>query len=138
MTPMQNMTSDTIGDIQNLMLMSKLSEGAEVYVQGTGKTARRFVIINGMPLDFRNFVQLATCIIRGSGQNQYDKKFFEQVYEIWDAVGFNRDRYNSVNLIKLKNEFDKTAKIYAFNAENGIDYKPFMLAVYEKFEDWEV
>jgi hypothetical protein len=132
------MSSDVIEDIHNLMLMSKLSEGAEVFVQGTGKTARRFVILKGMPLDFRNFVQLAACVIRGSGSPQYDKKFFEQIYELWEVLGFNRDKYNSINLITLKNTFDQAAQHYMSSLENGIDYKPLMSVVYEKFEDWEV
>ena len=138
MIPTPSMSSDVVEDIQNIMLMSKLSEGAEVYVQGSGKTARRFVVINGMPFDFRNFVQLAACIIRGAGGGQYDKKFFAQIYEVWNAVGFKYETTSSSNLIKMKDVFGKAAKFYAPETENGIDYKPLMLVVYEKFLDWEI
>jgi hypothetical protein len=138
MTQMPSMTSDVIYNLQNLMLMTKLSEGVEVYIQGNGQQAKRFVVMNGIPMDFRHFVQLAACVIRGSGQAQYDDKFWDQMFELWDAVEYKHSPFKNKSTNMLRTAFYETVKKFSAKSEDGIiDFKPLMAEVYEKFADWE-
>lgn len=140
MTLVRSMTSEQIDGIQSMMLLTKLSEGAEVcsfYVDGE---RQRYVVLSGMPLSFRNFVIVSTLMLRSAGQIQYDEKLWEQIYALWDAVEYKYPKFQNDrthHTTYMRNKFMDVVKRYCGTENEMVDFKPLMSEVHQRFIELE-
>jgi hypothetical protein len=134
------MTSDQIDGIQNMMLMTKLSEGAEVCSFEVNGERQRYVVLSGMPLSYRQFVLIITLMIRGAGQMQYDKMLWDQIYELWGKVDYKYPQYQNGrdhHTTFMRNKIFDVVKRYCGAENEMVDFKPLMSEVYQRFLDTE-
>jgi hypothetical protein len=82
------MTSDTVQQIQNAMVMSKLAESVECVTIDNYGHQDKFVVLKGMPFEFRSYVLFATGIIRSEGGAIYDDRVLRDIRTLWEAVEY--------------------------------------------------
>jgi hypothetical protein len=135
MIQVQNTISeDVVNDVQNLMLMSKLSEGVEVYLKDREELENCYVVINTVPFAYRHFVILMSALLRGAGNSVYDESLWEQIYDVWQAFGYKYESYKQKHHTTfVRKLITATAKHYATPDEmEKVDFKPMMAEVYLK------
>jgi hypothetical protein len=130
----QNTRSEVlINDVQNLMLMSKLSEGVEVYLEGE-LNENCYVVVRGTPFTYRQFVIIVTAMLRGSGMSVYDDALWTQIYDVWRVFEYKYESYKQNHHITfVRKLMTEAAKRYAPPGEmEKVDFKPMMAEVYLK------
>lgn len=138
MTLAQNTKSDElVNDIQNLMLMSKLSEGVVVYLDEKKDLENCFIILRGAPLAYRHFVIIMSALLRGAGSSVYDEALWEQIYDVWQAFGYQYISYKAKHHTTFtRNLLREVAQYYKPMDETGkVDYRPMMAEVYLKLTE---
>jgi hypothetical protein len=143
MMPMPNMISDEVfNDVQNLMLMTKLSEGVDVY--GTvSSNANCYVIVNGAPFEYRTFVIVMTAMLRGSGSGVYDPSLWEQIYDVWRAFDYKYVVYTQNHhttfvrnlMAACAARYDEAKPLGPFGEKERVDFKPMMAEIYSKLTE---
>lgn len=88
MTTLTTMTSDHISELQQLMVMSKLAETIEcTTLDGYGLTSR-YVVMGGMPFDFRTFVMFTTGLLRSEGHGPFDERALNDLRTLWNTLEY--------------------------------------------------
>lgn len=143
MTQTPNMKSDTvIYDVQNLMLMTKLSEGVDVYYNGRVDTDC-YIVVNGAPFDYRQFVIIITAMVRGSAMSSYDTALWEQIYDVWQAFGYKYEVYTQNHhttfvrklITNVAKRYDRMQEVGPFGETERVDFKPMMAEIYSKLTE---
>lgn len=138
MTQAQNTRSEeVINDVQNLMLMTKLSEGVDVYLNDKRELENCYVVVKGAPFTYRNFVIIVTAILRGAGGSVFDQSLWEQIYDVWRGFDYKYESYKqNHHTTFVRKLLTEVAKRYAPPAEmDKVDFKPMMAEVYLKLTE---
>jgi len=143
MMQMPNMKSDEVfNDVQNLMLMTKLSEGIDVY-RTVSSESNCYVIVHGAPFEYRSFIIVITAMLRGSGSGVYDPSLWEQIYEVWQAFGYKYEVYTQNHhttfvrklITNVAKRYDRMQEVGPFGETERVDFKPMMAEIYSKLTE---
>lgn len=138
-TPVKNISEAVRDEVQNLMVMTKLSGGVDAYLGSDYDLREAYVVLKGIPVPYADFVTLMAEKLRGGVS--YETVFWERISGVWQAFGMAVNSIPTNNATHLANIIDDVAQFYSppetetvgnFIVKQKVDYKPMMLEVHRK------